>query len=315
MNSVPIMSYCQKVIFSFLYRLSRYFAILEFRFDTSKRKFVESRVGCYYLWIWHWIYTTPGCIFGMYIVMSIWLYNTTRNEIAGLSYQVNASHLEFFFLLNVCASWNFIKNRTSLQDILNSIVQLNKRYRQLFGGPVHESEKYFLIYFLLECFSLIWKLAPYPEFYVLYIRFSLTAYLTDMAMILYFYLIKSLATRLKSHAKKSERRLYIQYIADLLNLRHKAQKFIWPIYLCRVVEEFTFLAHCVVAFYWTKKYNWLTKLIKRLPRSNVLPLMILSRTIFKMENNILDFLYRKEIVGLIRKPKGRQSTWRLRKVN
>lgn len=165
MNSVPIMSYCQKVIFSFLYRLSRYFAILEFRFDTSKRKFVESRVGCYYLWIWHWIYTTPGCIFGMYIVMSIWLYNTTRNEIAGLSYQVNASHLEFFFLLNVCASWNFIKNRTSLQDILNSIVQLNKRYRQLFGGPVHVSEKYFLIYFLRECFSLIWKLAPYPEFY------------------------------------------------------------------------------------------------------------------------------------------------------
>lgn len=116
---------------------------------------------------------------------------------------------EFFFLLNVCASWNFIKNRTILQELLNSTVELDIRHRHPFGGLVHVSKKYFLIYFLRECFSLIWKLVPYPVFYVLYIRFSLTAYLTDMAMILYCSLIKSLATHLAHLSLQSCRGVYV----------------------------------------------------------------------------------------------------------
>lgn len=307
------MSSYQKVFLSFLYRLSRYFGILEFRFDAKERKFVESRVGFYYVWLWHWIHTTPICILGIRVVVFMWIDNTVRNEIPEVSYQVNSSHLEFFFLLNITGSWNIVKNAKCLQEILNSILQLKYRHRQLFGRPVYVPEKYFVINFIRECFSLIWQLTPYSEFYVLYVRLSLTAYLVDMAIILYFCLLQSLATRLKSYATKSERNLYIQYIVDLLDLRRKGYQFIWPVYLCRVIEELTFLCHSIVAFYWTKKHKWLTNLVKRIPRSNVLPLLILARRIFKMENDILHCLYEKEIIGLLRKPSDKQYL-RLRKV-
>lgn len=307
------MSSNQKVLLNFLYRLSRYFAILEFRFDAKERKFVESRVGCYYIRIWHWIYTTPICISAIRVVILMWLDNTVRTETPEISYLVNSSHLEFFFLLNLIGNWNIVKNAKRLQEILNSILQLEYRHRQLFGRPVHVPEKYFLINCIRECFSLIWQLQPFAELYVLYVRLSLTAFLADMAIVLYFCLLQSLATRLKLHAKKSERRLYMQYIVDLLDLRRKGQKFIRPIYLCRVIEELTFLTHSIVAFYWTKKHNWLTNLVKRIPRSNVLPLLILARRIFQMENDILHYLYEKEIVGLLRKPSYKQYL-RLRKV-
>lgn len=306
------MSSYQKVL-SFLYHLSRYFGILEFRFDAKERKFFESRVGCYYVRLWHWIHTTPMCISGIRVVMLMWIDNTVRNEIPEISYQVNTSHLEFFFLLNLTGSWNIVKNAKCLQEILNSFLQLEYRHRQLFGRPVHVPEKYFVINFIRECFSLIWKLLSIPVYYVLYMRLALTAFLADMAIILYFCLLQSLANRLKSRTTKSERNLYMQYIVDLLDLRRKGYQFIWPVYLCRVIEELSFVCHSIVAFYWTKKHKWLTNLVKRIPRSNVLPLLILARKIFKMENDILHCLYEKEIIGLLRKPSDRQYL-RLRKV-
>lgn len=300
----------QEVILRLLYYLSRITAILEYRFDVRKQIFLKSRFGKLYIWKWHWLSTGPV---GSYTLLSLsaLCFNRQRDatgDIVHIEYQIYG----FVFFVS---AWKCLYNRERLFKLLNFLLRLGKIHQLIFGKPLQVGRLDFLLQFIHGIW--LWNSLAWPANWFVYpiiiqnIRFMLQLYLADIAMMLHFKLVKTLLRNLRSFPpnRKASRELYIEYAAQLINLRKTLQKFLWPFLMLRFGLE---IGMCLTA--WLEFYvipsNWISVVffaIQMLCFLNGIRMLNIASRAYQMELQIVNMLYDCKLMDYLLKSETKRN--------
>lgn len=297
----------QKVILYLLYNLSKIFGILDYRFDSKKIIFIKSRVGYCYILIWHWIFTTPFCL---YYIFMWYLYASVEVDVYLLSTVESIYESQAFLHISFIVSWILIRNRKNLQDLLHLFFDIGNLHHKIFGSTLKVARIDFLLY-TLRVMWLWYKIMPDESYgnislIIQTIRLLLQSFLTDVAMLFHLQHLKSLESRLCIYpqATHTERLLYIDYTVELLKLRPKMQIFLWPTHLYRFNLELCTIAVYAVTLYWELQWNQVCYLIlQELFFSSMIPILCMARRIYNLEVHIYNTIYDQELAESLRKPK------------
>lgn len=294
------MSYYDRVILRLLYYISRIFAILEFRFDFVEKKFLKSRVGFYYVLIWHLVLITP--FFILFSCTSFILLDFKHiTRVLGIC---SAHTLSISTIYSI---WNLLLNREKLLNLLQNFLKLADMHHQVFGKAL-QLAAFSTLFSFLRIYYVIAENSNGLMYHVF--RMAWQVFLINFAMMLQFQLLKTLSQRMNSFppTKEEKRKLYIEYIVELINLRQKLQSFLWPIFIYILLTEVCSILSPAIELYWEPYRKWLCLIvIKRLFFSNGLRMLIIARGINRKEVKILNRLYEREFYDIVLNSKTKKT--------
>lgn len=293
------MSHYDRVILRLVYKISRILAILEFRFDFVENKFLKSRVGFYYVLICHLLFITPFFILffcGSFILLGF-------NHITRV---LSICGVHTLSIGTIYSIWNLLINREKLLKLLQHFLRLADMHQQIFGKAL-QLAAFSTLYSFLRIFAIAENSS---SLMLLMFRMAWQVFLIDFAMMLQLQLLKTLNHRMNSFppTKEEKRKLYIEYIRQLINLRKKLQTFLWPIFTYILSTEACLILTPAIELYWEPYRKWLCLLvIKRVFFSNGLRLLIIARSINKKEVTILNRLYDREFFDIVLNSKTKKT--------
>lgn len=291
----------QEVILRLLYYLSRITAILEFSYDSKKQIFLKSRFGNCCVWKWLWLSTGP---IGVYTLLSLsaFAFNKKRDAMSDI---IHIEYLIYGFIFFI-STWNFLCSRDRLFKLLNNFLRIAKMHHLIFGKTLKVSRVHFLLQFIHGIW--LWTSLALPDNWFVYsiciqnIRFMLQVYLADIAMLLHFQLVNTFARNLRLFPpiQQATRELYIEYAAQLINLRKMLQKFLWPFYILRFGLEIGMSLSTLLEFYYTPLIGILYIIaIQTLCSVNGIRMLKIASSIYQMESQIVGILYDWELLDYL----------------
>lgn len=298
-----------------LYCLSRIIAILEFRFDFNRMRFLKSNIGFFYVAATNLILTVQ--------VLSWPDAQATFSTTLEISQTLINFNLYLHCLAICIVNINLLYNRRKIQSLLNHCIRLREMHNQVFGTSV----KVPIIYIIYQFFRDFWFLSKvggfdifdfeWEEVIMFYqcIRLWWQSYLINIAMMLQYQLLKPLAERMSSFPPKGKekRELYIKYILQLIRLRQKLQIFVWPFVIYRLLAETEIIIGAIIEHYWIPFSPRLRDmLIEMFIFSNGICMMMIAKSIYRMEVQILERLYVRELFDILLKFKPQRNLNELR---
>lgn len=297
------MLYIEKVF----YYLSRILAILEFKFDSKKRKFFKSNLGFYYV-----------AVTNVILILQIFswpnsdsTFSPTREITQNLVIFNLYLHCITIFIVNC----NILYNRKTIRNILNNFLRLREMHNQVFGKPLKlliinmffQFVRDFCFYSYIGSFEFEWYTIMV---YFQIIRLWWQCYLINIAIMLQYQFWKPLAEHMSSFTSNviKKRELYIKYALQLIKLRQKLQIFLWPFFMYRLLVEVGVIICTILRQYWSPDLpHFRNILIKILCFSPGIHMILNARNIYRMENQILERLYVRELIDMLLKLKPQRN--------
>lgn len=291
-----------KVLFFLLDILSKFSAVLEFRFDAYRKKFIRSTFLQWYFWIMHVVFILPASCFGLY-ELGIGLVSSNR------------SSKYFNVLFNWASSWAMgctiigisslvmKSKRRLLQKVLNQFLSLDQMHRQLFGKEVKVCISDFSIHIVRDL-NVSWWIDSDNPWLNLYLLFTwchhvMQLMLTDASLLFNIYYLDSLALCLDERLECSpaKRSHYLQYYKKLLDLSKNLQMLWWPIYISTLTFEIIFYILLGLNKYVDNLLGAVIGIvISGFIDSNVIYIYEMTREIHRLEKRILNDLIELEIL-------------------
>lgn len=293
-----------------LYYLSRIIAILEFRFDFKRMKFLKSNIGFFYVAATNLILTLQ--------VLSWPDAQATFSTTIQITQNIISFNLYLHCVAICIVNCSLLYNRKKIQSLLNHCVRLREMHNQVFGTSV----KVPIIYFIYQFFREFWFLSKigsfdifdfeWEEVIIFYqcIRLWWQSYLINIVMMLQYLLLKPLAERMSSFPPKGteKRELYIKYILQLIKFRQKLQIFVWPFVIYRLLAEVIVIIIAIIENYWTPSSPRLRDMLtEMLSFSNGICMIMVAKSIYRMEVQILERLYVRELLDILLKLKPQRN--------
>lgn len=297
--------------------MSHIFAINEFRYVAKKEKYMESCFWQRYVVIWNCAITFPVAIMTLNILRKSLLnfdivrFNALVLEVGGYISYIGIA----------CATLIMFRHRRNVRRVLNMFIRLQEMNFKLVGRTASIPLRDVIICFIRNVISLYFRTPYFNRVHHLslcHCRTFVLYILVDMAMMVHFRLIQSLASQLESNRNSSgkKRIMYIDFFTKLVYLRQKIQTLNWPILLNKLVVEIIWTTQNCQGAYFTEEDMGINimVLVFEVYISNLIHVMYMAKNIDRLEKKIFDELYERELLEAIKQPE-RTRNLRLLKVS
>lgn len=297
--------------------ISHIFAINEFKYVAKKQKYMESSFWQCYSLIWNSAITFPVAIITLNILRKSLLnfdivrFNALVLEVGGYISYIGIA----------CATLIMFRQRRNVRRVLNMFIRLQGMNFKLVGRTASIPLKDVIICFIRNFISLYYRTPYFNRIHhisLCHCRTFVLYILVDIAMIVHFRLIQSLASQLESNrnCNGQKRIIYIDFFTKLVYLRQKIQTLNWPILLNKLVVEIIWTTQNCQGAYFTEVDMGINIMILvfEVYISNLIHVMYMAKNIDRLEKKIFDELYERELLEAIKHPE-RIRNLRLLKVS
>lgn len=300
--SVVSMKLVLKVLVFLFDLLTKLSAVIEFRFDVYRKKFIRSTFLHWYSWIMYLVFVLPASCFGLYELV-----------IGVVSSKQSSKY--FTVLFNWASSWAMgstimgisslvmKSKRRLLQKVLNQFLSLDQLHRQLFGKEVKIYISDSAVHIVRDLNATWWIDSdnPWLNLYLIFswLHHMMQIMLTDATLLFNIYYLESLALCLDERLECSpaKRSLYLQYYKKLLDLSKNLQMLWWPIHISTLTFEIIFYIQLGLNKFVDNMYGAVIGILfSGLFDSNVIYIYDMTSEIHRLEKKILNDLIELEIL-------------------